>query len=479
MLKRKDLENTLKKLDTYIGDEPDKYDTPNNYQLKRALVSKYMNKPLFDKQLLDRLKAVEQLCDRPKYAHEFLEQVLDYKIKQATKHGRKLNNDPRSRALVDISDCLVNSGKKERDMSKYQIGKQYGGYSYGQTKDTLVTRLTFKGNVCIPFDNCYVYTCTDDMGCIIDIKTNDDGTYSGTLYYLFSDLICIQSKFILTREETCWSVVIEVSKMQRPLGYPMSNIGAILSMLIFGDFEKFRNYFDVEDKNIIELPQLFNSSLSRMLLDALYYLGTYKSKYVYKLTQEDHTMYCYTTELGDHVQEYMREHYPNYMYEKLDGWIVNGYWKILKDKQPGTDKNGKSVRGYTWVTPYEGEEIEQVTSGEQQSNLMPIHAIKRAKERYKVDLTLHDLQEITKMCIEGKEVTKLTIRDKFGRLPKKDYKNNYTCYRLKYRNKYMDVVFEHLKDNARISTFLPAPKEPNYPIIDSAVYNKILQDVKR
>ena len=82
------------------------------------------------------------------------------------------------------------------------------------------------------------------------------------------------------------------------------------------------------------------------------------------------------------------------------------------------------------------------------------------------------------MCRDG-NVTKLTVRDKFGRLPNKNHKSNYTCYRLNYKNKYMDVVFEKQKETSRIMTFLPEPKEPQYPIIDSAIYNSIMKDVNK
>lgn len=479
MLKRKDLDNTLKRLD--ILEPRDSYESPEVFKAKRNLVKQYLSKDVFDRQLLNKLKMLEGINTKPKYAHEFLNQILDYKWKQAIKNGKTLKNDPRKRAFVDISDCLLESGKLDSKYNKYDLCKIYGEHEYGETKDSFITKLNYKGNICIPFDDCYIYTCNDLMGCIIDLKTKDDGKYSGIMYYLFPDYTCIQSSLLIERDvDNTWQIIIDVTKMQRPLGYPMCNVAALLSILIFGNFEKFISYFDYEvTDDLSSFVPRFNSSLSRMLLDALNYLGTYKSKYVYKLTKDNNTMYCYTTELGDNVKEYMQDHYPQYEYEKLDGWIVNGYWKILDSKETGKDKQGKPIKGFNWITPYSNEESTQVVSGEQQSNLVPIHAIKRAKERYNIDLTLQDLQEITKRCIKGKDVTRLTVRDKFGMLPKKDYKSGFTCYRLKYNNKYMDVVFEQFKGNKRITTFLPPPKEPQYPIIDSAVYNKILQDVKR
>ena len=495
MLKRKTLKQTLDHVSTLGNWEtnPIKEEILNDsglpldkrYNIAMRLVSQYMTKREFDNQLVKRMLMVEATKEQPKYAHEFLDQVLDYKLRQATKNGKQLKNDPRVKALVDISDCLTIQKEQDENIDilksfKHKMIQKYGEYQYGQDRETILTKITYKGNICIPFDNCYVYTCIDEMGCIVDIKTNEDATYSGSIYYLGMDCICIQSKFDIVREGDTWSIRITTSKLQRPLGNPMCNVASIISLLVFGDFETYVQLFGKDaNSDLKDIVPQFISSLARMLLDTLNYLGAYKSKYVYKLTCDTNTMYCYTTKIGEEVQEYMKEHYPQYTYEKLDGWIVNGYWKLLNKNDYGKDKNGVSKKGFDWVTPYDNVEKTQINSGEQQASLVPIHALQRAKERYNIDLDAHNLQEITEMCRDGKDVTKLTVRDKFGRLPKKDYKSNYTCYRLNYKNKYMDVVFEKQKENSRIMTFLPAPKEPQYPIIDSAVLNKILQDVNK
>lgn len=480
MLKQKHIRNTLARLEQFKDEIKDNNMEYNHEQYKIAtkLLSRYMSEKDFNTQLVARMGWVEHGNEYPQYAHEFLDTVLNYKLKQATKNGKTLKNDPRKKAFIDISDCLTIQSNLDINIKKQDLTKKYGQFQYSQTKDSIIVKIPYKGNICIPFDDCYIYSCLDEIGCIVDIKTNDDATYSGTVYYLFMDHICIQSKFSIKRKEDTWEIVVELSKLQRPLGYPMCNVGALISLLVFGDFEELVKYFDKDIKgDLTDLVPEFFGSMTRFILDTLNYLSTYKSKYVYKLICANNIMYCYTTKIGKEVQSYMKEHYPQYTYEKLDGWIVNGYWKILDRKSYGINRLGKSIKGFDWVTPKQTEE--KINSGEQQSNLIPIHAIQRAKERYKLDLTLTELQQLTQICIEGKDITKLTVRDKFGRLPKKDYKNTFNCYRLNYKDKWIDVVFEKNKEVSRIVTFLPAPKEPNYPIIDGVVYNSIMKDVSK
>lgn len=485
-IKHKEIRKTLQHLNSLRTQEeleteitPQMYkDMEKKYQIANKFISQYMTRRDYDAQLMARMNLVEEGKQAPKYAHEFLDEVLDYKLRQAQKKGKQLKNDPRKKAFVDISDCLTIQSELDDNTSKEALCKKYGKYGYHNGKDEIIVQFNYNGNICIPFDNCYVYTCLDEIGCIVDIQVND-ATYHGTAYYLFQDCVCIQSKFAIVRDNDTWKITLMLSNQQRPLGYPMCNIGALILLLVFEDFEGQLEYFGLTmEDDLKNFVAQFYAAMSRFLIDTLNYLSTYKSKYVYKLTCNDNVMYCYTTKIGDEVQEYMKDHYPQYTYEKLDGWIVNGYWKILDKNNSGIDRQGKAKKGFDWVTPYKNENRTQINSGQQQSSLIPIHALQRVKERYNMNLDTKDLQEITQMCRDG-NVTKLTVRDKFGRLPKKDYKSNYTCYRLNYKNKYMDVVFEKQRESSRIMTFLPEPKEPQYPIIDSAVYNSIMQDVNK
>ena len=175
----------------------------------------------------------------------------------------------------------------------------------------------------------------------------------------------------------------------------------------------------------------------------------------------------------------MKEQYPDYTYEKLTGWLVDGYWKILPKNEYGHNMEGKSIKGIDWVKPYSNIEGQKVNSGTQEASLVPNHAIQRAKERYNLDLTETDLQEMATMCIQGK-ATRLNIRDKFGRIqsPKKQFKNG--CYRLTYKDRLMDLYLSNSIDHIyRVGTFLPEPAEPNIPIVEGKVFREITKDCEK
>ena len=57
-------------------------------------------------------------------------------------------------------------------------------------------------------------------------------------------------------------------------------------------------------------------------------------------------------------------------------------------------------------------------------------------------------------------------------------KNELGCYRLKYKNKYLDVVLSRCtdRDSYRVATFLPAPMDIKSPIIDSKDYRSVMAD---
>lgn len=89
---------------------------------------------------------------------------------------------------------------------------------------------------------------------------------------------------------------------------------------------------------------------------------------------------------------------------------------------------------------------------------MTLHALERAKERYKLDLTFDDLQEIINRILEGKAKIWHGSHD------------NICVYRLRYKSKLICPV---VVDGERIVTFYPSEKsKPKYTDKD-AHYRKL------
>ena len=186
-------------------------------------------------------------------------------------------------------------------------------------------------------------------------------------------------------------------------------------------------------------------------------------------------MYVYADKAGENAENYLKKEYPDWKYERLNSWLIDGYWEFKSSNFVGADQNGKIKKGMTWITPYEKVNKQVAESNGQHSNLVPIHALERAKERYNLDLSIEDLDNILEDCLKG-NATKLSVRNKFGKV--QTTKGKIGCYRVKYKNTYMDVALAHglERKSARVATFLPKPKDINFNIIDNRELNEILKD---
>ena len=99
---------------------------------------------------------------------------------------------------------------------------------------------------------------------------------------------------------------------------------------------------------------------------------------------------------------------------------------------------------------------------------MTIHALRRAKERYKMDLTITDLDTIISLIKMGfgKEVT----------YPKNVYgfkDNNKRYFHLRYNSKLIEPVIADLDKNPVIVTFMPTGKKTSWK---KTCYNKTDKD---
>lgn len=406
-------------------------------------------------------------------ATEILDNIVSYKTKMALKHNKLVKDNPKTKAIIDVSDCLE---RYANDIGMYK--SKVGGYK--ATKDALYLGFLFNGKICLPFKKCFVYTqLINSYSAVLEITDNENGTYSGTLWNCQKLGKLIQLSFNIERYEYEWGITVKMPLRQKPLGQILSNASVLLNtigMLTKEDLdinglriqyalETFKDMFGYQFSGIATHIQLILS-----------YLSSYKSKSVYKLSKDESNIYVYSDQVGECIDKYISENYPDYSSERIDGWLVGGNWNFLNPNEYGVDKNGKKIKGMTWNDPYKNHKNEQIVeANEQTTRLIPIHALERVKERYNVELTQEDLQEIANECLKG-HATKLTVRDKFGKL--NTAKGKKSCYRVKYKKNTFDVVLSdsHDKNSYRIATFLPKPKD-KYPVIDSKDYMEVMTDV--
>ena len=246
---------------------------------------------------------------------------------------------------------------------------------------------------------------------------------------------------------------------QRPLGTPLNNLMSLIQLINDGYLSKemIKSYMKAFEVNNIFVPAVMNTA--RSFLVPIFFLTSYKSKFVYEIEKGNETVYFYTESKEEDVKSYLEHYYKGCSYEKLNGWLYNGHWKLLSKGKFGKDRDGKMISGFDWVGI--NEDIKTVNIKGQSSSIVPIHSIKRALERYGKELTEDDLREIVNLALE--KGTKLSVRDKYGRLVSTVKGNKKDgCYRIGYKGTIYDLVLSYTQnDRYRVATFLPKPKDLN------------------
>ena len=396
----------------------------SQHEWKRQCVNHVINTSSFDKKIPTAL--------------EIYQSIIKYRT------AKKSKNDLTKKAFIDMGDGLA-----------LETAIKYGGSKQRQTNESTVYIARYIGNICIPFSDCFVYTIVPDaFGQVVEIKDNKDGTYSGNSFICIGVDLIIQYSFIIRPYKNCWLIAVKLEHGKRPLGQVMSNISSII-------YTALSNSKLVDRKSAVD----YINKLIEVLCDSLLYVFKYFDYYKDKTVYKSDNIYIY----GDNIEDYMKKNYPGRNYEQLKGWLIKGYWKQINGM--GKDADGKPIRNLDWIVPYSNIRDTQMTSNEQSTRLVPIHAVDRAEQRYNVELSDEDLNYILKQCLEGK-CKKLSVRDKFGRLCTAKGKKG--CYRINYKNKWLDFVVVHYDNKYRIATFLPEPKDVNYTIIDSKIYNDII-----
>lgn len=401
----------------------------------------------------------------------FRDLIHNYQLKVSKKSKKPTKNSVKEKAIVDLMDSLRQFADDGLDKSVNPKGfVAYGNY------DSVVVTVPYYGNICLPFKDCLIYSNLGDVTFImVDIKDLENGFYRGKFYTVIAgDRLC-QYCFCIGREDNHWTIVIEMPKRLKPLGQDLCNIGVVLCSLSALPEDHFDNLYKMGRGNIVAA---YMAEDAKTLIALLSSLSSYKSKNLYELKGES-SYYLYSSS-PEQVDEHIKTYYPKCDYKKVEGWIIDGYYKFLPEKEFGKDRNGKRLKGLDWVIPYKNDYTEEqkqlAVSNSQTATIIPIHAIERAKERYNLDLTTDDLNNIANEILAGRDIKKLTVKDKFGRLYTS--KNELGCYRLKYKNKYLDVVLSRCtdKDSYRVATFLPAPTDIKSPIIDSKDYKSVMDD---
>lgn len=415
-----------------------------------SLVMKYMSMLEFRKQVTFHAKHFDS-TKKVFNALEFYNVIRDYNLKH--------NKNVTSKAFIDMADCFIKAEGKVLNWNNFNV-------SHNKVRTEIT--LEYKGNICIPFSECFIYTSFPGiLGQVVEIKDNKDGTYSGSIYFCYNYNALLQAHFKIEPKETYWKLYVSINHGHKPLGQNWSNIGIILFMLSLQEEEYIQSTIkqDENAKDYTDIPCVLMQDVGLGLCAALQYLDFYKDKTVYKTDN----IYVY----GDDIKEYMEENYPAREYEKLNGWLIKGYWKQIKGM--GKDQDGKPIKNLNWVIPYSNVQDEKVESNSQETRLVPIHAVDRAEQRYDIDLSQEDLDFIKEECLKGK-CKKLAVKDRLGRIQQS--KGKWGCYRINYKERILDFVLTKYGEDYRISTFLPEPKDPNYMIIDSKVYNDVLNSIR-
>jgi len=447
----------------------------------RAVIERYMPMSTFMKELEAQSKFSDY--ERSTITPAFLikEKIVNYKLKQAKKKGKvEIKNDPRKKAFIVLSDSLekyshnIKLENASETEIKQTIDKVYNSnhgervYVY-KDADNLYYVMSFKGHICLPFPECFIYTTLGSLSQVIDVKDNGDGSYSGSVYMFSDPDMCTQMSFNIVRHDWEWKFVFQMSLGQRPLGQGLSNLAFHLFCMTNGKPEVTENL-----KNLKDPLGSISSDIPYAVINCFKYLSSYRCKMMYQVSK-DESFFVYSEKSGEKIEEYIKERYPEHSFHKVEGWLANGYWKFLQPNEFGSDAKGKRIKGMTWEIPYEKKES-LVTSGEQTTRLVPIHALERAKERYNMDLTSEDLEVIMEQCLKGKDVSRLAVRDKFG--TPHSPRNELGCYRLKYKGQVIDVALAKGLDRGsyRIATFMPRPENVDFLIRDSKDCSEVILD---
>lgn len=400
--------------------------------------------------------------DRLCYCLDNVDTIINYKLKMAK---GKLNNNPKQKAIIDLSEQLAEYANKYVDCG--------GAINLTETRQAITIESIYTNKICLPFDNCFIYTHIENVvSQVLDIKHDLKGGYTGSLYLFFPTGHTIQMSINIVRKDMNWLMTATMPLFQKPLGISNPNIITLLDFYIRhhqGIEEHYKNVYTTN----APITQKIVADMLTGVLSVFEILGSYKSKYMYKVSNEDRIVYLYTT--AKEVSEYMKKHYDKFDYELQNQWLINGYWKFLKPNEIGRTKEGKPIAGMDWIVPYKDELTNLQVNG-QQTNMVKIHAIQRAKERYNLDLTTEDLTDILKLCFKSGK--KLSVRDKFGII--KSVKGKTGPYRISYKNMVIDVSIDRspMDKSYRIATFLPKPKDIKTMIIDCKNYKIISKNAQ-
>lgn len=399
-----------------------------------------------------------------KYCLSNLDQIINYKLKVSK--GKKLNNDPREKAIIDLSDMLSSYTNKRHD------GRLI--YDINCKRDEINVEARFTGRVCIPFEKCFIFTQVPNVvSQVIDIQHDLKGTYTGSVYLFLPKGLYIQMSMTMFRENNYWKMLFRIPTGQRPLGTTCPNIVSIIQYML-GCGEKLKEEYDVCYPEQ-PLEGALCADMITGVIAVFEMLDAYKNKYVFNVKNDNRNVFLYTNKKD--IEEYINAHYNGFQYTMLDQWLINGYWKFISLKDNGKTKDGKPIKGLDWVSPYNEVDKDIVNVNGQQTSLVKAHAIQRAKERYNLDLTFSDLTELLNVCFHGGK--KLTVRDKLGRL--KTVKGKKGPYRVNYKGMTLDVAVDKspMDKTYRIATFLPKPRDIQTTIIDSKDYNIIMGDCEK
>lgn len=444
-MKNKDFKKAIDNLTCFSLYQPS---VKEKMSVKHNFTRRFINPDLFTSQLAEQAKNLKEedlILDNIKPIYD---KIVNYKISKAKKG--KISNDPRQKAFVDMSDCISSLAESK---TKFKGDLNY----LHQHHDKMIICLHYNGNICIPFSNCFIGShLPDRVTQLLDIKDNLDGTYSGNMYYCLSFNKLVQASVKIFPDKNSWAIEYTFNYFQKPLGQSLSNITAILETLYFN--------YELGD-NLEEMFHILFREFTVNGTGMFQYLDYYKNKIVHK----SDNLYVY----GNNIKEYMEKHYPDLKYEKLDGWLIKGYWKFIDGI--GKDQQGKPIKGLDWYVPYSNIEDKKLILNNLETRLIPNHSLDRVKQRYDINLTEEELSYIQTECLKGR-CKKLSIKDRFGRIQNMDGKKG--CYRINYKNKYLDFVLSKYGKDYRISTFLPEPKDPKYLTVDSKVYYDILKTIE-